>query len=361
MRKLVIFIPSIETGGVEKNLYEILNYFKKKFSNIYFVSADRVKLSINNKKNFTFLNKKNVKFRKRLFKSFFCFFLLLKYFRNERILIFSFQSNFFVFILSFLIDAKLIFRLNTSLEKYSNNFIKDFLFNNIYKKADAIIVNSNDFKKKLFKKFNLGSHLILNTISKKKDKKKKINFFKDYKYLKILTIGRLTKQKNHICLLRSLKLLNENYKLKFRCCIIGQGKEFKNLQKYTTINNLQKFVKFSGYKKNAYQFMSDSDLFVLSSKFEGLPNVLIESQKMKLPIISSNCPTGPKEILKNGKFGDLYEVDDHEMLAKKIFKFYSNKNILKKKSKKAYKYLNRFDRQKNLNKYYVLIRKLIKN
>ena len=64
--------------------------------------------------------------------------------------------------------------------------------------------------------------------------------------------------------------------------------------------------------------MSKASLFVLSSKYEGLPNVLIEAQKYNLPIISSNCPSGPSEILINGKLGGLYPVGDYKKLYIKI-------------------------------------------
>ena len=74
--------------------------------------------------------------------------------------------------------------------------------------------------------------------------------------------------------------------------------------------------------------MHFSDLFVLSSKYEGLPNVLIEAQKNSLPIISSNCMTGPKEILLDGKLGHLFQVGNYNDLFNKIILFIKNKKIL---------------------------------
>ena len=94
-----------------------------------------------------------------------------------------------------------------------------------------------------------------------------------------------------------------------------------------------------GFKNNAEQYISQSDIFVLSSKFRGLPNVLIESQKYGVPIISSNCPTGPNEILMNGKLGELFPVGNHIILANKLLNFSKNKKILKLKSLNAKKYL----------------------
>ena len=120
---------------------------------------------------------------------------------------------------------------------------------------------------------------------------------------------------------------------------------------------LKKFVKLVGFKNQAEKYISQSDVFVLSSKFEGLPNVLIESQKYGVPIISSNCPTGPSEILMNGKLGELFPVGNYSILAKKLVFFSKNKKILKSKSLKAKRYLKRFDPVINSKKYSKLILK----
>ena len=90
---------------------------------------------------------------------------------------------------------------------------------------------------------------------------------------------------------------------------------------------------------------------MLSSKFEGLPNVLLESQVLKKYIISSNCPTGPKEILLNGRAGDLFKINDHNKLASFILKYKRNKFKNLKKIKLGYDYLSRYDLTKNLKEY----------
>ena len=98
-------------------------------------------------------------------------------------------------------------------------------------------------------------------------------------------------------------------------------------------------------------------LFVLTSKFEGLPNVLIEAQSKNIPIISSDCPTGPKEILLNGKLGDLFRVGNYKKLSELIKNFKLDKNRLIKKSKEAKKNLIRFNLKINCEKYLKIISK----
>ena len=83
------------------------------------------------------------------------------------------------------------------------------------------------------------------------------------------------------------------------------------------------FQIIGGFKKNPYKYINYCDLFVLSSIFEGLPNVLLEAITLKKFVISSNCPTGPNEILNNGKGGLLFKTGSSNDLAKKII-FYNN-------------------------------------
>ena len=104
-----------------------------------------------------------------------------------------------------------------------------------------------------------------------------------------------------------------------------------------------------------------SDVFVLSSNYEGLPNVLLEAQFFKKIIISTKCPTGPKEILLNGKAGIFFKMDDYKDLSRKIIYVYKNKKKLKNMIKIGYNNLHRFDENKNLNIYYQIIAKYLKN
>ena len=90
---------------------------------------------------------------------------------------------------------------------------------------------------------------------------------------------------------------------------------------------------------------------VLSSVYEGLPNVLLESLALNVFAISSNCRTGPSEILDNGKGGLLFKVGDHKDLANKIRFYYKNKKICKKKLSYSRSRLKRFDYSQNLEKY----------
>ena len=176
MKTLIIFFPSIESGGVEKNFYYLLHYFSIKFEKIIVVTSSRV-----NKKQFpkkiNFLNINSIFWfnRNRLIKSIICFFLGLSLYSQKEKIILSFQSNIFSIILSKIINSKIIIRLNTSPEKYISSPFKKIIFKNFYNFSDEIIVNSFEFKKKLKKILKLDSQVIYNPIAlPRKIKKKKL-------------------------------------------------------------------------------------------------------------------------------------------------------------------------------------------
>ena len=122
---------------------------------------------------------------------------------------------------------------------------------------------------------------------------------------------------------------------------------------------LNKEVKIIKFQNNPYNFLKKADILILSSKYEGLPNVLLEAAVLKKFIISTKCPTGPKEILQNGKGGIFFKVGDYVDLTNKIKFYLNNKRKLNKKILYSYNKLNRFDYTNNLNKYFYLINKFM--
>jgi len=108
---------------------------------------------------------------------------------------------------------------------------------------------------------------------------------------------------------------------------------------------------------NPYKYINKADALILSSNYEGLPNTLLEAQCLKKIILSTNCPTGPKEILLNGKAGIFFKMNDYKDLASKICFIHNNKAKLKDKTLIGFENLKRFNQETNLNKYYFVIKK----
>ena len=326
-KEVIIFMPSIEGGGVEKNLFLVSNYLAKKIKSLKVITISK---KYKNKFN------KSVKLISLENNIWDCFSRRIKYFlsavllineilKNRNIVVMSFQANIYCIFICKLFSIKVISRSNSAPIGWSQNFFKKKIFEFGLKLADKIIVNSNEFKKDLKKEFNINATCIYNPLNKNeilnKSKKKSAKIFRSDKKLKILNIGRFVDQKDQLTLLRSLNNLKND--IEFEACIIGKGKlKKKKLQGYINFNNLRKYVRIIDYVDNPYPFIKQTNLFVLSSKFEGLPNVLLESLVLKKFIISSDCRTGPKEILLNGKGGFLFDVGDHKMLEKKLNIFF---------------------------------------
>ena len=361
-KKLIIFIPSIEGGGVEKNLFIISNYLKDKINNISVISiSSKYKNKFSNKIKFIspkadFWN--SIGRRKKFFVGLFLlFFEILK---DRNTLVFSFQGNVYCTLLCTLLGIKVIVRSNSAPDGWSQNRFKNLIFKFVLRSADKIIVNSFEFKKKFKTKFKIHAECIYNPLNKreiiKKSKiKSKIKF--DRKKLKLINIGRYTDQKDQLTLLKAVNRIKD--KISFNLLLVGRGVEKKNLVKYIHENNLSKQVKLLDFQNNPFNLIKSSDVFILSSLYEGLPNVLLETQVLKKFIISSNCPTGPREILLNGKAGFLFNIGNYLELSNLILYYSKNKKSLSKKISIGYKNLNRFDYNQNLKKYLNIINSLI--
>ncbi len=356
-KEIIIFMPTINGGGVEKNFFLITNYLSTKFSKISVISlSSEQKKKLKPGIQFISINNSLIKYLGRRTKFIICLLLLSKsIFFNKNITVFCFQGLAYCTILCKIFFTKIVIRSNSSPSGWSQNFFKKILYKLIYNMADKIIVNSLDFQKELKKKFNLNSQCIYNPLNKKeiikKSKEKiKIKFYKKNDF-KIISVARFSEQKDHFCLIKSINLLKKKYK-NIKVLLIGSGEKKQKIKNLIDMLKLDKHFKLLGFKKNPYPYIKKSDIFVLSTKFEGLPNVLLEAITLNKLVISSNCPTGPSEILDNGNGGLLFKVKDHKQLSQKIIFAIKNKKKCAKKILFAKKRLQRFDFSKNLLKYF---------
>ena len=352
-------MPSVEGGGVEKNFFIIANYFAKKFDEVFLITAE--KNLANRLKNIQIIYPRLDFWRSRgrLRKYIVCIFNLIKFLiKNRDILVFSFQANLYAIITCKIFNIKIISRSNSSPSGWSNNFLKKLVYKIGLNLADRLIVNSIEFKNEMKKKFSVNPIHIYNPLNQREilnlSKKKVKKVFKK-NVLNIISVGRLVDQKDQITLLKALKNLKNN--VNYRLIIIGRGENKYKIKNFIYQNKMNKFVKIF-YTNNPFPYIKQADLLILSSIFEGLPNVLLEAITLKKFIISSNCPTGPKEILDNEKGGFLYKVGEYKSLSKKILQYIKYKKSLEKKIKYANKRLNRFDYEKNLNRYLKVVNSL---
>ena len=143
-----------------------------------------------------------------------------------------------------------------------------------------------------------------------------------------MNIGRLVLNKDHVTLIKAFKYFlsikkdNKNYEL----IIIGDGVLLKEIKFLIKNENLKDKVKILRNIKNPYQYINKSRIFILSSLFEGYPNVLLEAQVLAKKIISTDCKHGPREILDNGKYGYLVKIRNYKKLGLTMYKALNNEN-----------------------------------
>lgn len=353
-------MPTIDYGGgVEKNFFVITNYLSTKFKKITVVTLSQaVKTKLNNKVNIICPKISFIHYLGRRLRFIVALvYLLQTILVNKKPTVFCFQGIIYCTLLCKIIGTKIIVRSNSSPSGWSNNFIKMILYKKIYSFADTIVVNSLNFKKEIKKKFNLESVCIYNPLNKievLKNSKKEINFnFFNKKYLNLVSVARFVEQKDHECLVRAINLIKNKSNIKL--LLIGSGNLKKKISYLIKKFKLSKNIKIIDYQKNPFPFIKMSDVFVLSSKYEGSPNVLLEAITLNKLIISSDCPTGPKEILDGGKGGILFKVGDYKRLSN-IIQFLEKKNKKFNKLKThAKKRLYRFDYKKRLDDYFKIV------
>lgn len=152
---------------------------------------------------------------------------------------------------------------------------------------------------------------------------------------RIVSVGRLHKQKNHEFLIKSFAEVNKKYP-EYELVIFGEGEERTNLERIIAQLNLVDKVKLPGSHKDIMNKINDASLFVLSSDFEGMPNALIEAMAIGLPVISTDCSGGgPRELIDNNINGILVGVGNEKEMVASIEKMLSDKDFKNKLSANA--------------------------
>lgn len=227
--------------------------------------------------------------------------------------------------------------------KYSSHpKIFDFLYKNFYDNFDLIVCQSLYMKNDLIKNYNVSYdkiHVINNPVEIEKINSMvntdDMNPFSKQK-MNLLSVGRLNRQKGYDLLIQALAKLEH---IDFKMTILGEGPEKEKLQNMVNDYGLEKKIHFAGFKTNPYSYMKNADIFILSSRFEGFPNVVLETNACGTPVVAFNCPGGTNEIIQNGLNGFLCECENIESLAatiEKAAKYHFDKNAIISYIKQTY-------------------------
>lgn len=367
LKKIIIFYPSFERGGVEIILLNLINFFLKKKIETVLITSNIKKNIFKNKKFKTRIVKKKHysimpdRISKALIASKLLISEIKKSDKNNTIIL-SLQGSSLAILVSKFLGFKIIVR--NAEDAISSTFFAENKFQSLiilflkiilYNFSDKIISNSKGSGNSLRKIFVKEKKIfpIYNPYLKKiniKSNAKRHNF--------LLSVGRLTKQKDFNNLILSFSYIKDqipNYKL----IIIGDGQLKGELQSLIEHLDLKKRVILTGWKKNLKKYYLKSKLFILNSIYEGFGNVLIDAINYDLPIITTNCKSGPNEIIDYGKGGFIIPIRSPKLLSKKILFCINNYKLAQKKSKYAKKNIEKFDCEINCEKYFKLISKTI--
>ena len=357
MKRLLIFLPTIGYGGAEMSLTRIAGYLSEhKRINIHLVVAKKLdkndEIKISNEINITYLNSK---------KTIFSLFKLLRIIRESKpdvILSTLPTPNLMVIILKQLrlINSKVVLReANSNYLKWQNgllNKIKGQFAIFAFNKSDSNIFISQELQANLEKLISNRSNItIYNPVLVDNFFEKSLEEVLDFKKPNSelwVTTSRLEHQKG-------LDLLFEAAyefvgKRNFSILVVGDGsQEFHYKKMYSDLP-----ITFIGNTQNPIKYLNLADIFFFPSRREGLGNSLIEAQILGKNIISSDCPSGPKEIINVFNNGILFESENIDKLIEAInnIELSDNKNVNKE-------IINQFSTEKISSEYYSLINKLI--
>lgn len=226
--------------------------------------------------------------------------------------------------MSIRLNFKLIISERTSTSTYEGTFLnllRTGILRLLYPKADLIIAPSKKLAADLVaisrisrdKVVTIHNPVDVQSIHEKAREELSHEWFLKNKNI-ITAIGRLGSEKGFEHLIKAAALLKRS-SIDCKLVIVGEGNERKNLEHLISELRLQDTVQLVGFQQNPYKFLSRSTVFVLSSLYEGFPNVLLEALSLGIPSVATRCPTGPDEIVTDGVNGILVPTADSQALA----------------------------------------------
>ncbi len=389
-----MLINSLTLGGAEKIAITLCEEYRKEGINVVFVCLEKDDFyKINNNKVYYLSDHTgtNESTLKKLYYLFVFALRLKKFLKKENVSVVQshlYRAN-YVNVLAKLLGsghkAQIVNHGIVSRYKKENltGKVNLFLIKKLYSRADQVILNSKGMMldlKRIGKFRNdmcvINNPFDLNEILRLKEeafKEDEFAFNKEKKYL--IAVGRLEKVK------RISDIIKAFGKLKKMCCdveliILGDGSEEKNILDLIDRLQLKDRVHLPGRITNPFKYISKADILISASEYEGFSNVIVEALTSGTAVISTDCESGPREILspksdvniklKPGEiefseFGVLVPVGDHETMAMAVEELLSKNNILKEYSENGIKRAREFDKtlikEKYINNLKLLIEK----
>jgi len=352
--KIVFIISSLGSGGAERVVTNLANYFVSKYEVIILTLSDEDSFYPLNK-NVKHIKLNLMKNSRNIFETIFNTFKriivlkkTLKKLNADINISFMTYTNILAILSSRLNGQKIIIS-----EDIEYNFYNDkklfFIRRIVYKFSNLLVVKTHSDKKNY--NFLSNIEVVGNPLPMEFTEVDLLNKKKDI----ILAVGRLDKQKGFDNLIKAYSILNTDWKL----FIAGEGKERENLENLINELNLEDKVFLIGNQKNIIEWYKKASIFVLSSRKEGFGNVLIEAMACGCAVVSFDCPYGPNEIIKNNINGILVENQNIKKLAFSIQKLINDRNLRENLAKEALKVREKYSLDKIADKWEKIIKRVI--
>ncbi|MDY0314375.1 MAG: glycosyltransferase [Arcobacteraceae bacterium] len=378
-KKIVIFINSLDGGGAERVVSTLLNDLVEKYECYLILMENKISYDIDSRINIISLdessNQNGIVKLLRLPVIAYKLSRVIKKYNFSQISSFLYRANYVNVLAKYFSQHKCIIseRIAPSSMYEDNSLsskISKFLIKNLYNKADKIIPVSKAIKNDLIENFdvNIKQKVIYNPYDIEKIEqlsKEDISYEIDRKK-SIITVGSLGQRKNHSLLINAFsKIDDKEYKL----YILGKGEEEANLKNLVYRLGLNERVVFLGFDNNPYKYLSKCGIFVLASNSEGFPNVLAEAMVCGCSVISTDCLSGPREILapdsdisfqlenniELAEYGILSPIKNIEKMKEAMNLIINDESLRKKYQDKAKQRANDFRIDKIIKQYEEII------
>jgi len=370
---LAIFIYSMSGGGAERVVSYLIPYLKKKNHTVHLILMNTtMKYELPTDVQIHFLEKSRgsesgiLKFLKLPF-------LAYKYAKLSKRLDFTHSFSLlsrpnYVNVMMTYFSRKppkvIVSERNYASEIYGygdmQSKINNLLVKKLYFKADLVIGNSKANVKDLIENYGVKQKrtaVIENPIDLQKlDKSEAIADFFEHNVFNMISVGRFDVQKNHQLLIRALAKITHG-----RLYLLGQGSLEHEIRELAASEGVLDRVIFLGFDPNPYKYLKSADLFVFGSNHEGFPNVLLEAMACGLPILTTNCKSGPDEIMElensvdnalmKTPYGILTPVGDIELMAEGMQYFIQNPDYLQSCKKNVLRRIKAFEKDDILKAY----------
>lgn len=356
VKRIFFLIPDMNGGGAQKVVSQILHFLDRSRFDLTLVLLQKEGPfldSIDEDVKILSLNKSRV--RESLWD------LISLFFREKPDIVFTSLGHLNLMLSPFLPffpkSIRFIAR-ETNIVSILNEgkFFRNWLYRTFYKNYDLIIAQSKDMKNDLIESYGIPEEKI-NRISNPVNipmiidaSNAEVTFPFSTQYINLLAVGRLKHQKGFDLLISAFSRLSAD---SYRLLILGEGEEKANLQKMVKESNLEGKVIFKDFVKNPFPYMKSADVFVLSSRNEGFPNVILESLACGTPVLANDCPGGVNELIEPGSNGEICNIGNVESFETGLLK------TLKIKDRESVtRSVEKFSDEKILKEYEDLLRNI---